>query len=566
MGRERRPQFHALRRARGAGSDFVVRQTLDRETVCQGSGRRTRLAATRRGALPDRARTPAISTLRMSLLPSVVLIVALSGCAPHRPVDTTPQRPDVAPTGAAEPTGALQLDASQIKPMYTEMLAIDLPTVVQVAAARNFDIQRARQAVLAARGRLESAVGAAFPALVPTALFEHVEGTVRATEGALVGVGFNTFQPSLAIQWVINPGRVAYDIIAARKRVSASGYQQRAVILETVRVSVVQYYGLVLAQAHVAAAHQSALEAEELLRINRLRTQTGTAVPADELRAEARLAERRQDLTSAMMEFYGASVALAVTLHLDAATTLVPKIEQLPRAQLVRDDLPIDELLTIAVTFRPDLQRVRILADAVGADKGATWWGAFGPQFQAGYQYGGITGHANNIRPTSLAATQRGALPGDSHDDQTFGFSDQQRADASAGWRFSLSAFGNLKTADARHRLALIDAEMLLDRLRAEVVSAQQASRAHDQLIHLALQQVTAAAEALRITQANLRAGTMTTLDVLQAQDAATHARTRHAGAVVRYNQSQVNLLAAIGLIHEDLFVSATPSQLTIDN
>ncbi len=43
----------------------------------------------------------------------------------------------------------------------------------------------------------------------------------------------------------------------------------------------------------------------------------------------------------------------------------------------------------------------------------------------------------------------------------------------------------------------------------------------------------------------------MTTLDVLQAQDAVTQARLRHAEAVVQFNQSQVNLLAALGLLDE---------------
>jgi len=77
-------------------------------------------------------------------------------------------------------------------------------------------------------------------------------------------------------------------------------------------------------------------------------------------------------------------------------------------------------------------------------------------------------------------------------------------------------------------------------------------------LATLSRQQVTSAEEALRLSEANLRAGTMTTLDVLQAQDAATQARLRYARAVVSYNQSQINLLAALGLLFEDaLLLSA---------
>ena len=46
--------------------------------------------------------------------------------------------------------------------------------------------------------------------------------------------------------------------------------------------------------------------------------------------------------------------------------------------------------------------------------------------------------------------------------------------------------------------------------------------------------------------------GTGLTIDVLQAQDAAYQARLRYATALVRYNQSQINLLAAIGLIDQE--------------
>ncbi len=46
----------------------------------------------------------------------------------------------------------------------------------------------------------------------------------------------------------------------------------------------------------------------------------------------------------------------------------------------------------------------------------------------------------------------------------------------------------------------------------------------------------------------------MNTLDVLQGQEAVAQARLRSAGAVVRYSQAAVNVLAAIGLLHEQSF------------
>jgi len=254
----------------------------------------------------------------------------------------------------------------------------------------------------------------------------------------------------------------------------------------------------------------------------------------------------------------------------------VPSLTTLEKTQLVREDLSIEETLGIAVTFRPELEGFRILIDAAIAEGKKTWWTGFGPTVSLGYQYGGITGHANSVvpaegipgnlivnpasangsfssNPFANGLIKEGILRGskrlDGREDQTYSFSDQQRATAAAGWRLSLSTLGDLKTAKAREQESMVRYERILDEVRAETVTATQAARTYDQLIEFARQQVASAEEALRLSQANLQAGTMTTLDVLQAQDAATQARLRFAEAVVRYNQSQIRLVAALGLM-----------------
>jgi outer membrane protein TolC len=69
---------------------------------------------------------------------------------------------------------------------------------------------------------------------------------------------------------------------------------------------------------------------------------------------------------------------------------------------------------------------------------------------------------------------------------------------------------------------------------------------------------VTAAEEALRITRENFEVGTALFLDLLQAQDAVNQARLNYATAITSYNQSQVNLLAALGLIVQTEVAAAT--------
>jgi outer membrane protein TolC len=90
------------------------------------------------------------------------------------------------------------------------------------------------------------------------------------------------------------------------------------------------------------------------------------------------------------------------------------------------------------------------------------------------------------------------------------------------------------------------------------VISAQDSST-NATLIPIAQQQVTAAEEALHITQENFEAGTALFLDILQAQDAVLQARLNYATAITAYDQSQVNLLTALGLIDQANVAAVAP-------
>jgi outer membrane protein TolC len=60
---------------------------------------------------------------------------------------------------------------------------------------------------------------------------------------------------------------------------------------------------------------------------------------------------------------------------------------------------------------------------------------------------------------------------------------------------------------------------------------------------------VKATEESLAQTDLNLPVGRAILLDVLDAQNTLAQARLRYAQALVRYNQSQVKTLAALGLL-----------------
>jgi outer membrane protein len=475
---------------------------------------------------------------KLTNLASVSLFFILAGCAIDDPEMAMPLA-DVA-ARMAQPSETIPLDKSQIQPLYRELLAIDLPSVVRVAAAQNIDVREAQERVTAARGDYEASVESIAPTLSPGVTLYHVQGVNRAVTGELLPANFTTLNPAGLAELLINPGQVAYDIIAAKKRLLASEQQERFAVMEVLRQSLLQYHDLVLAQISVSVAQEAVAEAEELLRLTSLRLRAGAGLPADDERARASLAGRQQDLINAIHGFYDASVALAVTLHLDPTVTLAPKPDQLTAMALVREDLSIDDMLTIAVAQRPDLQSVRQLADATSADAKAVRWGGLGPQVGAQYQIGGI----DSRTPA-----------------KNFALQEEQYGAVGIGWIFSLTTLGRSKSSDAVQRQAMLEAERTLETVRADVVRASEASATEVKLIPTAKQQVESAEEALRLAQTTLEAGTALVLDVLQAEDALNQARQNYASAVVNYNKSQINLLAALGSLDQASVSATGPTQ-----
>lgn len=463
-------------------------------------------------------------------LAAAAMVLASSGCLTRVELPETP-RPSVAPEPAETIAEGVALDPAGARPMYTELLPIDLGSAVRVALAENLDVRRARERVAGSQARLDGSVAALFPVLSPWSMAENVGGAARATGGDIVSVAFESYQVWALFQSILNPGKVAYDILASRKRVLASGHQERAVRMEIVRLAAVQYYELSLARARVVAVERAVREAEELVRVTEARARAGAGLPADGLRARAEFAARRQDLALALRAFGDASVNLAVTLHLDPAVTLLPAEESLAPRPLVRPDLGIAVLLDLALANRDDLRAVLALVGAADADGKSAWWAAFGPTTSAGALYGGLGGSAGV------------------DDEKSQGWHGHDRVMTGASWKLALSSLADLESAGSNERMAALDAEQKLERVRAEVVRADQDRLTQARLLPDAAEQLRFAEEALRTTRASFDAGATTAFDVLHAESVLGQARLRQGEAVARYNQAQVNLLAALGVL-----------------
>ncbi len=154
-----------------------------------------------------------------------------------------------------------------------------------------------------------------------------------------------------------------------------------------------------------------------------------------------------------------------------------------------------------------------------------------------------MAGQVGSVRGTADAVSGLG--------DVRDGPDGEARFSAALGGRLDAGLLGVVSTIEASSDLAGIEARRTLQAVRAAVVREEQEGRAQRALAEEALEELQAADEAVRLTRANLGAGTMTTIDLLHALTKLEEARVRKALFIVRHNQAQVRLLAALGVLDE---------------
>jgi hypothetical protein len=127
-----------------------------------------------------------IKALHAELIALVCALAAVSSGGCRHDAPATPPRPDVSST--SQPAAALPLDRAKVKPMYRELVFVDLDIVANVAAAQNLEIEQARNRIAAQQGRYDTSIQALFPVIAPSIGFQRVSGVNQEASGSLVDV------------------------------------------------------------------------------------------------------------------------------------------------------------------------------------------------------------------------------------------------------------------------------------------------------------------------------------------------------------------------------------------
>ena len=438
------------------------------------------------------------------------------GCA-RKPV-SSPAAPQGVPAGltAQRPPPAIP-PADPPGPSSPRHLS--LRECMAKAWAASHAVLQAERRIAIAEQRRRAAARDQAPTLEVGGGVGYRTGRTQANFGDVEDASFWRFDPQVALVYRMNPGAMSKRSRATDLDRAATEYD----LAETRRQAMIAvtraYTDVALSQAAVDISDQLLEDAERFLAIAQARAEAEVAPEADMILAQAELANARRARRDAQGQWEATSATLAILLRSDPkALIATPPTEPVALVRL-DDSAPLTEE---AQGARPDRRAAAMRVNAARARRDAARFEIFVPDLFLEIRERFIGSGASNIGPGTIAQ----------------GF---------IGWTFSLGDFSRAKTAAQEQDLAALRENEIQERIGGEIAEALARARASRASIEAARDALAATERHHGIQLARFDAGSALGIEVIAAQNAVARARLQLHADVLRYNQAQLEVLAATG-------------------
>jgi outer membrane protein TolC len=288
-----------------------------------------------------------------------------------------------------------------------------------------------------------------------------------------------------------------------------------------------RFYNVILAREKIRVEEENVHLYEHQLEDTKNQFDAGTVSNFEVLRAKVYLANAQPNLITARNSYRIAIEQLRQSLGTPGTSTFPEVVGDLNFDTVSYD---MNSAISSAHAHRPELQKLEKLESA-GVQSVTTARSTYYPNLQAfgAYQWDGFT----YVNSTYGSATANGWL---------FGL---QSNWAIFDGRATAGKVRQAKSLLEQARIAKASEELEVDvEVRQTLSSLQEAA----ELVNASRQTIDQAAEALRLADAKLHAGSATQLDVLTSQVALTQAKTDQLTANYNYLVALANVRKAIGL------------------
>ncbi len=401
-----------------------------------------------------------------------------------------------------------------------------------LADAQNPQVQFARARVQAAEAERDRADVLWLPNLSLGSSWTRHDGQIQDTQGEVITVSRSALFAGGGPVAGVDLAEAYYEPLAARQLVSAQQAGERATTNDILLDVALGYWELVRAQADAAIAEETRENARQLDELAQSYLRAEKLKPADAERVRAEYQARIQALEAARERVQVVSAQLARRLRLDPFVVLQPADKQALPISMIDVNTPPADLVTLALTGRPELAQSRALVGLATEKLRQATYGPLLPSVLLGYRAGGFGGGRNSF----------------------FGdFDGRSDFDAAVVWELRNLSLGDhalRRQRDSELQQAAWRDLAEMDRVVADVATFLAQARSRGQQLKSAELAVQSASRSYELSfklfkDAGLEA--IRPIEVLQAIQ--THARTRqdYLSAVIEHNRAQFQLHWALG-------------------
>jgi outer membrane protein TolC len=239
--------------------------------------------------------------------------------------------------------------ATQGKP-----LPINLPTALTLTNANPLDIHLAAERLKAANAALDRAKVLWLPNIdLGVDYFRH-DGQIQDVAGFVFNTSKSSFLVGAGPTAVFSTSDALYAPLAARQLVRARQADVMTARNDTMLAVAEAYFNVQQARGEVAGALDALRRADELVKLTEKLAPEIT--PTAEInRAKTESARRRQTVEAAYERWQVASAELTRILRLEPGTLVEPAEEPSLVVELIDPAMTPDDLIPMALTYRPEL-------------------------------------------------------------------------------------------------------------------------------------------------------------------------------------------------------------------
>ncbi len=422
---------------------------------------------------------------------------------------------------------------------------IDLASALKLAGVENREILIARQHVIEAVALRQLAAAQFLPTLNGGGNYDAHTGNVQQADGNILNVNRNALYVGAGANAVaggtvnipgvvynVNVSQTIFNCLSSRQQVVRRRFSEIATQNEMLRRVAMAYLDLLRTEGLRGLTVQAQGEAAEIARLTDDYAKVKEGRQADADRALTERENRDIDRIDADAKVRMAGARLAEWLNLSPAVHLRPVEEKLVPMPLVPDNIPLSELLAIALLQRPELgaRRAAIRQALLELDGAKAL--PFSPNLISGFS-SGTFGGGSNLAPPGFGS-----------------FDNRNDVDVVLYWTVRNLGLGNvalIRLTASQWRSAQLEQIEVLNQVRSEVAQAHARIQVQYARMLVSEKAVPVGVRTLKEEMQRIKGFVGLPIELLESFRLLNQARVEYLEAIAAYNQAQFDLYVALG-------------------